>query len=94
MFIGESIVHSQNGLLTTVAYQLGPDAPPTYALEGSVAVAGDMLQWLKNGLEIINDLSDSETQAAEVSDDEDSSICFVPAFNGMYSPHWRKDARG
>ncbi|XP_013181987.1 PREDICTED: glycerol kinase-like [Papilio xuthus] len=91
---GESIVHSQNGLLTTVAYQLGPDAPPIYALEGSVAVAGDMLQWLKNGLEIINDLSDSETQASEVSDDEESPICFVPAFNGLYSPHWKKDARG
>ncbi|XP_050345692.1 glycerol kinase-like isoform X2 [Nymphalis io] len=71
---GESIVHSQNGLLTTVAYKLGPNVPPIYALEGSVAIA--------------------EYQASQVTDDEEGSICFVPAFNGLYSPHWRKDARG
>ncbi|CAH2073973.1 unnamed protein product, partial [Iphiclides podalirius] len=91
---GESIVHSQNGLLTTVAFKLGPDAPPIYALEGSVAVAGDTLQWLQDGLEILNDISDSETQAAEVNDDEEGNICFVPAFNGLFSPYWKKDARG
>ncbi|XP_068629489.1 glycerol kinase 3-like isoform X2 [Battus philenor] len=91
---GESIVHSQNGLLTTVAYQLGPNAPPTYALEGSVAVAGDTLQWLQNGMEILNDVGDSEMQAAEVTEDEEFNLCFVPAFNGLYSPYWKKDARG
>ncbi|XP_049866880.1 glycerol kinase-like isoform X2 [Pectinophora gossypiella] len=91
---GDSIVHSQNGLLTTVAYKLGPDAPPVYALEGSVAIAGDTLQWLQQGLEIMNDVSDTEAQAGSVDDEEDGSICFVPAFNGLYSPHWRKDARG
>ncbi|XP_059047649.1 glycerol kinase-like [Achroia grisella] len=91
---GDSIIHSQNGLLTTVAYKLGPDAPPVYALEGSVAIAGDTLQWLKNGLEIINDVQDSEVEASEVNDEEEGSICLVPAFNGLYAPYWRKDARG
>ncbi|XP_063378111.1 glycerol kinase 3-like [Cydia fagiglandana] len=91
---GDSIVHSQNGLLSTVAYKLGPDAPPVYALEGSVAIAGDTLQWLQHGLGILEDVADSERQAAEVSDSDEGSCCFVPAFNGIYSPHWRKDARG
>ncbi|CAH0720824.1 unnamed protein product, partial [Brenthis ino] len=91
---GESIVHSQNGLLTTVAYKLGPNAPPIYALEGSVAIAGDTLQWLQDNLEIISDVSDTELLSSQVTDDEEGSICFVPAFNGLYSPHWRKDARG
>ncbi|XP_045491272.1 glycerol kinase-like [Colias croceus] len=91
---GESIVHSQSGLLTTVAYKLGPDAPAIYALEGSVAVAGDTLQWLQKGMGIINDISDTEVLATQVADNEEGSVCFVPAFNGLYSPHWRKDARG
>ncbi|XP_038215506.1 glycerol kinase-like [Zerene cesonia] len=91
---GESIVHSQSGLLTTVAYKLGPDAPAIYALEGSVAVAGDTLQWLQKGVGIINDVSDTEALATQVADNEEGSVCFVPAFNGLYSPHWRKDARG
>ncbi|XP_041977169.1 glycerol kinase-like [Aricia agestis] len=91
---GESIVHSENGLLTTVAYKLGPSAPPIYALEGSVAIAGDMLQWLQDNLEILPDISETERLATEVSDDDEGNICFVPAFNGLYSPHWRKDARG
>ncbi|XP_047527742.1 glycerol kinase-like [Vanessa atalanta] len=91
---GESIVHSQNGLLTTVAYKLGPNEPPIYALEGSVAIAGDTLQWLQDSLGILNDVSDTEYHASQVTDDEEGSICFVPAFNGLYSPHWRKDARG
>ncbi|KAI5633101.1 glycerol kinase [Phthorimaea operculella] len=91
---GDSIVHSQNGLLTTVAYKLGPDAPPVYALEGSVAIAGDTLQWLQDGLEILDNVADSEPQAASVENEEEGSICFVPAFNGLYSPHWKKDARG
>ncbi|XP_039746879.1 glycerol kinase-like [Pararge aegeria] len=91
---GESIVHSQNGLLTTVAYKLGPNSPAIYALEGSVAIAGDTLQWLQDSLGIINDVSETESQASQVTDDDEGSICFVPAFNGLYSPHWRKDARG
>lgn len=91
---GDSIIHSQQGLLTTVAYKLGPDAPPVYALEGSVAIAGDTLQWLRDGLELISDIQDTEALASEVNDDDEGSICFVPAFNGLYSPYWRKDARG
>ncbi|KAJ8725648.1 hypothetical protein PYW08_003831 [Mythimna loreyi] len=91
---GDSIIHSQEGLLTTVAYKLGPDAPPVYALEGSVAIAGDTLQWLRDGLELISDIQDTEALASEVTDEEEGSICFVPAFNGLYSPYWRKDARG
>ncbi|CAH2086488.1 unnamed protein product [Euphydryas editha] len=91
---GESIVRSQNGLLTTVAYKLGPNVPPVYALEGSVAIAGDTLQWLQDSLEILDDVSDTEFYASQVADNEEGSICFVPAFNGLYSPHWRKDARG
>ncbi|XP_053626091.1 glycerol kinase 3-like isoform X2 [Plodia interpunctella] len=91
---GDSIVYSENGLITTVAYKLGPDAPPVYALEGSVAIAGDTIQWLKESLEIINDVKDSEQLAAEAEDDEEGSVSFVPAFNGLYTPHWRKDARG
>lgn len=55
---------------------------------------GDTLQWLQNGLEILNDLPDTEIQAASVNDDDEGSISFVPAFNGLYSPYWRKDARG
>ncbi|XP_022819436.1 glycerol kinase 3-like isoform X2 [Spodoptera litura] len=92
--VGDSIIHSQQGLLTTVAYKLGPDAPPVYALEGSVAIAGDTLQWLRDGLELITDIQDTEALASEVNDDDEGSICFVPAFNGLYSPYWRKDARG
>ncbi|XP_022114282.2 glycerol kinase-like [Pieris rapae] len=91
---GQSIVHSQNGLLTTVAYKLGPDTPAIYALEGSVAVAGDTLQWLQTSMGILNDVSDSEYLASQVTDNEEGSISFVPAFNGLYAPHWRKDARG
>ena len=56
--------------------------------------AGDTLQWLQDNLEIIEDVSDTEFLAAQVSEDEEGSISFVPAFNGLYSPHWRKDARG
>lgn len=91
---GDSIVHSQHGLLTTVAYKMGPDSPPAYALEGSVAIAGDTLQWLRDSLGIISEVKDSEALAAQVGDGDEGSISFVPAFNGLYSPYWRKDARG
>lgn len=91
---GDSIIHSQQGLLTTVAYKLGQDAPPVYALEGSVAIAGDTLEWLRDGLGLISDIRDTELLATGVSDDDERNICFVPAFNGLYSPYWRKDARG
>jgi glycerol kinase len=88
---GERPVHSQHGLITTVAARLG-DAPATYALEGSVAVAGSLVGWLRDNLGIIGDASDVEALARSVSDSGD--VVFVPAFSGLFAPHWRADARG
>lgn len=82
---------SSHGLLTTVAYQLGPHASPVYALEGSVAVAGAAIQWLKDNLGILTNIKECETIAAEMP--TDNRIVFVPAFSGLYAPYWRKDAR-
>ncbi len=88
---GAEIVHSQNGLLTTVCYQLG-DAPPVYALEGSIAMAGATIQWLRDNLHLIQNAAESETIAQSV---EDAGGCYlVPAFSGLYAPYWRSDARG
>ncbi|WP_353508128.1 glycerol kinase GlpK [Intrasporangium sp.] len=88
---GEEIVPSQHGLLTTVCYRLG-DAPPVYALEGSIAVTGSLVQWLRDNLGIIGDASEVETLAASVEDN--GGAYFVPAFSGLFAPHWRPDARG
>ncbi len=88
---GEKIVRSANGLLTTVCYQFG-DAKPVYALEGSIAVTGSAVQWLRDQLGIISGASDSETLAAQVSDN--GGVYFVPAFSGLFAPYWRSDARG
>jgi glycerol kinase len=88
---GEKIVRSQNGLLTTVAYRLG-DAPPRYALEGSVAVTGSLVQWLRDSLGILRDAADVEKLAASVPDNGGAYI--VPAFSGLFAPYWRSDARG
>jgi len=88
---GEEIVHSENGLITTVAYQLG-DAPATYALEGSIAVTGSLIQWLRDNLGIIRTASEVEALAASVDDNGGAYI--VPAFSGLFAPHWRSDARG
>ncbi|XP_043484071.1 glycerol kinase-like isoform X1 [Leptopilina heterotoma] len=88
---GTAIVDSNHGLLTTVAYQLGPQSPPIYALEGSVAMAGEVIQWLKEKLEIISDVKESEAVANQLP--FDNRIVFVPAFSGLYAPYWRKDAR-
>ena len=88
---GEEIVPSQHGLLTTVCYRLG-DAPPVYALEGSIAVTGSLVQWLRDNLGIIADASEVETLAASVEDN--GGAYFVPAFSGLFAPHWRADARG
>jgi len=89
---GSSRVHSTHGLETTVAYKLGKNAPAVYALEGSVAVAGSALKWLKNNLNILKEVSGAETAAAGVPSTGD--VYFVPAFSGLYAPYWRKDARG
>ncbi len=88
---GEEIVRSQNGLLTTVAYRLG-DAPANYALEGSIAVTGSLVQWLRDNLGIIDHASDVEKLALSVDDNGGAYI--VPAFSGLFAPYWRPDARG
>lgn len=83
---------SSHGLLTTVAYQLGPHASPVYALEGSVAIAGAVIQWLKNNLGILTSVKDCETIVEQMPVGP-NRIVFVPAFAGLYAPYWRKDAR-
>jgi glycerol kinase len=88
---GTDIVRSKNGLLTTVCYQFG-DQPARYALEGSVAVTGSAIQWLRDQLGIINHASETEALASSVLDTAD--VYFVPAFSGLFAPYWRSDARG
>ncbi|GAB3443780.1 glycerol kinase GlpK [Phycicoccus ginsengisoli] len=88
---GEQIVRSESGLLTTVAYQLG-DAKPVYALEGSIAVTGSAVQWLRDQLGIISGAGDVERLAGQVQDS--GGLYFVPAFSGLFAPYWRPDARG
>ncbi|MCU1542286.1 MAG: glpK [Microbacteriaceae bacterium] len=88
---GEEIIHSKNGLLTTVGYKLG-DAKPHYALEGSIAVTGSLVQWLRDNLGLIQNSADVETLAATV--DDNGGAYFVPAFSGLFAPYWRSDARG
>lgn len=91
--VGEKIVHSTHGLGTTVAYKLGPEKPAVFALEGSIAIAGAAMKWLKNNLGLMDNIDlDSEEMAAKVSSTGD--VYFVPAFTGLYAPYWRKDARG
>ena len=84
-------VPSKHGLLTTVAAKLG-DAPATYALEGSVAMAGAIVQWLRDNLGMIKTSPEIEALAGSVPDNGD--VYFVPAFSGLYAPYWRADARG
>ena len=88
---GPDIVHSNNGLLSTVAYQR-EGSEPQYALEGSVSIAGAAVQWLRDNLNIIDESSEVETLAMSVKDNGD--IYFVPAFSGLFSPHWDETARG
>ncbi len=91
MNTGEQPVASRSGLITTVAYQFGRERP-CYALEGSVAVAGALVQWLRDRLGIIKSSADIESLAQEVEDNGD--VYFVPSFSGLFAPHWRSDARG
>jgi glycerol kinase len=88
---GEKIVRSENGLLTTVCYRFG-DAKPVYALEGSIAVTGSAIQWLRDQLGIISGAAQSEALARQVPDN--GGVYFVPAFSGLFAPYWRSDARG
>jgi glycerol kinase len=89
--LGNEPVMSEHGLITTVAWKLG-DAEPVYALEGSVAVAGALIQWLRDNLGIIDDASQIEPLARSVEGSE--GVVFVPAFSGLFAPYWRADARG
>ena len=88
---GEDIVLSKNGLLTTLAYKLG-DSKPVYALEGSIAVTGSLIQWLRDNLNFFENAAEVETLANTVADN--GGAYFVPAFSGLFAPHWRPDARG
>jgi glycerol kinase len=88
---GTEIVRSKNGLLTTVCFKLG-DAPAHYALEGSVAVTGSAIQWLRDQLGIITNAAETESLASSVADT--AGVYFVPAFSGLFAPYWRSDARG
>jgi glycerol kinase len=88
---GEDIVLSKNGLLTTVAYKLG-DAKPVYALEGSIAVTGSLIQWLRDNLNFFDNAPEVEDMAKTVKDN--GGAYFVPAFSGLFAPYWRPDARG
>jgi glycerol kinase len=91
MHTGTTPMPSKHGLLTTVAAKFG-DAPATYALEGSIAIAGALVQWLRDNLGIIKTSAEVETLANTVPDN--GGVYFVPAFSGLYAPHWRADARG
>jgi len=88
---GEQIIQSQNGLITTVAYQLG-DEKPRFALEGSIAVTGSLVQWLRDNLGIISTSAEVQELADTVVDN--GGVYFVPAFSGLFAPYWRPDARG
>jgi len=88
---GEEIVRSGHGLITTVAYRLG-DGAPVYALEGSIAVTGSLIQWLRDNLGLIRSAPEVEELARTVDDNGDVHI--VPAFSGLFAPYWRSDARG
>ena len=91
MNTGERVVPSKFGLLTTVAYKMGA-APACYALEGSVAITGALVQWLRDNLGMIEKSADIETLARTVKDNGD--VYFVPAFSGLYAPYWKENARG
>jgi len=88
---GEEIVPSKNGLLTTVCYKIGDDKP-IYALEGSIAVTGSLVQWLRDNLKMFSSAPEIEELAASVEDN--GGAYFVPAFSGLFAPYWRSDARG
>ncbi|HMQ29291.1 MAG TPA: glycerol kinase GlpK [Chloroflexaceae bacterium] len=88
---GEKLVQSKNGLLTTLCYKFG-DQPAVYALEGSIAITGALVQWLRDNLGMITSSAEVEALANLVEDN--GGIYFVPAFSGLFAPYWRSDARG
>lgn len=88
---GEELVPSKSGLLTTVCYQLGNNKP-VYALEGSIAIAGALVQWLRDNLGMIT--SSAEVEALAKSVEDNGGVYFVPAFSGLFAPYWQSNARG
>jgi glycerol kinase len=88
---GQKSIQSTKGLLTTLAYQFG-DSQPTYALEGSIAITGALVQWMRDNLGLIKKSADIEALAETV--DDNGGVYFVPAFSGLFAPYWRSDARG
>jgi glycerol kinase len=91
MNTGTRKVDSKSGLLTTLAYKMGPQ-PAHYALEGSIAITGALVQWVRDNLGLIQKSSDIEALARTVSDN--GGVYFVPAFSGLYAPYWKENARG
>ncbi|GAB3228283.1 glycerol kinase GlpK [Glycomyces halotolerans] len=91
MNTGEKLIRSESGLLTTVGYRIGED-DPVYALEGSIAVTGSLVQWMRDQMGLIGTADEIETLAASV--DDNGGAYFVPAFSGLFAPYWRDDARG
>ncbi|MFJ7156915.1 glycerol kinase GlpK [Streptomyces sp. NPDC101118] len=91
MNTGDKIINSYSGLLTTVGYQIG-DEKPVYALEGSIAVTGSLVQWMRDQMGLIKSAAEIETLASSV--DDNGGAYFVPAFSGLFAPYWRSDARG
>ncbi|KIA66678.1 glycerol kinase GlpK [Nocardia vulneris] len=91
MNTGRELVQSSHGLLTTIGYQIG-DEKPVYALEGPIAVTGSLVQWVRDNIGLVTSAPEIETLARTV---QDNGGCYiVPAFSGLYAPHWRSDARG
>jgi glycerol kinase len=88
---GTKPVQSKNGLLTTLGYKIG-DQPAVYCLEGSIAITGALVQWLRDNLGLIQKSADIEALAGTVEDN--GGIYFVPAFSGLFAPYWKNDARG
>jgi glycerol kinase len=91
MNTGDRPVQSKHGLLTTVAYKFGKQAPK-YALEGSIAITGALVQWIRDNLGLIQTSSEIENLAGSVEDN--GGVYFVPAFSGLYAPYWQETARG
>ncbi|TRY63039.1 hypothetical protein TCAL_00329 [Tigriopus californicus] len=90
--VGPGMRLSENGLISTVAFQLGPNARPFYALEGSIGVAGSALTWLKDNLNLVSDIKEIEKLALKA--ETDVGVVVVPAFSGLLAPHWHPEARG
>lgn len=89
---GKKPVYSDNGLLTTVGFQLGTSSPAFYALEGSIASAGSAVNWWKNNLRLMD--SPKEVDELVEQTQNNGGVFFVPAFGGLFAPYWREDARG